>query len=100
MHGVRLVVALILAVAAFQATARDVSLEQNAVLYARHEFERAEAEHRVDTEQLARTGKALELLKKQFEEERKKASASERKSQQAKARLEKAEQALDRAWKK
>jgi hypothetical protein len=41
----------------------------------------------------------LEPLNKQFEEEQKKASLSEKNKRQAKARLEKAQQALDRAWK-
>lgn len=67
--------------------------------YARQEFEKAEAQHKADVEQAARTRKALEPLNKQFEEEQKKASLSEKNKRQAKARLEKAQQALDRAWK-
>jgi len=97
--GTQLVAALIFFGPAFQALARDVSQEQSAVQYARQEFEKAEAEHRADVEQAAQTRKALEPLKKQFEEEQKKASLSEKNKQQAKARLEQAQQALDRAWK-
>ncbi|MGP1678385.1 MAG: hypothetical protein ACTS6J_14665 [Burkholderiales bacterium] len=97
--GTQLVAALFLFVSAFQIQARDVSQEQSAVQYARQVFEKAEAEHKADLEQAARTRKALESLKKQFEEEQKKASLSEKNKQQAKARLEKAQQALDRAWK-
>ena len=93
------IAALILCFAAFPALAKDVSQEQSAVQYARQEFERAEAEHKADVEQAARTRKALEPLKKQFDEEQKKAGLSEKKKQQAKARLEKAQEALDRAWK-
>ena len=100
MRKVQMIAALVLAGAVIQAPARDVSLEQSAVQFARQEFERADAEQKADAEQLARTGKALESLKKQFEQEQKKASASERNTQQARARLDKAEQALDRAWKK
>ena len=93
------VAALILFAAAFPIPARDVSLEQSAVQYARQELEKAEAEHKADVEQAARTRKALEPLQKQFEEEQKKASLSEKKKQQTKARLDKAQEALDRAWK-
>lgn len=95
----RTVAALALLALGFQVLAKDVSQEQSAVQYARQEFERAEAEHKADVEQAARTRKALEPLKKQFEEEQKKAGLSEKKKQQAKARLEKAQEALDRAWK-
>ena len=94
-----MIAALIFFVPAFQILARDVTQEQSAVQYARQEFEKAETEHRADVEQAARTRKALEPLKKQFEEEQKKASLSEKNKQQAKARLEQAQQALDRAWK-
>jgi HAMP domain-containing protein len=99
MHGIQIVTALILFGAASQALAKDVSQAQSAVQYARQEFEEADVEHKVDAEQAASTAKALESLKKQFEQEQKKASLSERKKQQAKARLDKAQQALDQAWK-
>ena len=95
----RTVAALVLFAIGFPVLARDVAVEQSAVQYARQEFERAEAEHKADVEQAARTRKALEPLKKQFDEEQKKAGLSEKKKQQAKARLEKAQEALDRAWK-
>ena len=95
----RMIAALIFFVPAFQILARHVTQEHSAVQYARQEFDKAEAEHRADVEQAARTRKALEPLKKQFEEEQKKASLSEKNKQQAKARLEQAQQALDRAWK-
>ncbi len=99
MHGIQIVAALILFAAASQALAKDVSREQSAVQYARQEFEKADAEHKIDAKQAASTAKALEALKKQLEQEQKKASLSERKKQQAKARLDQAQQALDRAWK-
>ena len=91
--------ALFLVAFGFQVLAKDVSVEQSAVQYARQESEKAEAEHRADVEQAARTRKALELLKQQLEQEQKKASLSEKKKQQAKARLDKAQENLDRAWK-
>ncbi|MFA5912888.1 MAG: hypothetical protein WC830_04950 [Burkholderiales bacterium] len=99
MRNLQLIAALILAAAASRVPARDVSVEQSAVQYARQEYRQAEAEHKADVEQMERTRKALEPLKKQFEEEQKRASLSEQKKQQAKARLGKAEEALDRAWK-
>ncbi len=97
--GTQMVAALILFAPAFQLLARDVSREQSAVQYARQELEKAEAEHKADVEQVARTRKALEPLKKQYEEEQKKAGLSEKNKQRAKARLDQAQQALDRAWK-
>ena len=99
MLRLRIVAALILTAAAFQAPARDVSREQNAVEFARHGFEQADAEHKADLEQLARTRKAVERLQIQLRQDQKKASLSLKKKQQAQARLQKAEQALDRAWK-
>lgn len=99
MLRLQMVAALMLFTFAVQIPARDVSVEQSAVQYARQEFEKAEAEHKADQEQAAHTKQALEPLKKQFEEEQKKASLSEKKKRQAKARLHKAQEALDRAWK-
>ncbi len=99
MRRIQMVIAVILAIAPFAATAKDVSLQQSAVQYARQEYDRADAEHKADAEQLEQTRKALESLKKQFEQEQNKAALSEKKRQQAKAKLDKAEQALDRAWK-
>ena len=99
MTRVGIFTAVVLFAIAFPLQARDVSAEQSAVQYARQEFERLEAEHRADVEQAARTRKALEPLKKQYESEQKKASLSERKKRQAKLKLDKAQEALDRAWK-
>ena len=96
----RMLAALILLGAASPLPARDVSLEQSAVQYARQEFDKAEAEHEADAERAARTKKALDLLGKQYDEEQKQADLSGKRKQQAKARLEKAQQALDRAWKR
>lgn len=96
--GMRAVAALLLCAGAFQVAARDVAQEQAAVQYARQEFEKAEAGHKADQEQAARTAKALGALKKQYDEELRKASESDKNRQQAKLRLEKAEEALDRAW--
>ena len=64
MHGIQIVTALILFAAASQALAKDVSQEQSAVQYARQEFEKADAEHKIDAKQAASTAKALESLKK------------------------------------
>jgi len=99
MHGIQVVAALILIAAASQALPKDVSQEQSAVQYARQEYEKAAAEHQADAEQVASTGKALESLKQRLQQERKKALLSERKKQQAKARLDRAQEALDQAWK-
>jgi hypothetical protein len=99
MLRIQTIAALILFALAFRIPARDVSLEQNAVQYARQEYDKAEAGHKADAEQAARTGKALATLKKQYEEEQKRASLSAKRKQQAKARLDRAQESLDRAWK-
>lgn len=99
MHGVQMVAALILIAAAFHALAKDVSREQSAVQYARQEFDKAEAEHKADATQAAKTSKALAALKKQLEQEQEKAKLSASRQQQARQKLDQAEQALDRAWK-
>ena len=99
MRRVQMVAALILATASVQVPARDVTREQSAVQYARQAYEKADAEHKADAERLAQTRKAMASLKKQLEQEQKKASLSEKAKQQAKAQLDRAEQALDRAWK-
>jgi hypothetical protein len=100
MRTVRMFAALALFGSALQLQARDVSVEQSAVQYARRGFEEAEAEHKADVERAALTRKALESLKKQYDEEQKKAALSGKKEQQAKERLDRAQQALDAAWKK
>jgi len=99
MRAIQMVTALMLAAAVVPAPAKDVSREQTAVQYARQEFQTAEAEHKADLEQAARTEKSLGALKKQYDDEQKRASLSARKRQQAKERLDKVEEALDRAWK-
>ena len=99
MHGIQVVTALILIAAASQALPKDVSQEQSAVQYARQEYEKAVAEHRADADQAASTAKALASLKKRLEQEQNKARLSEMKKRQAKARLDRAQQALDHAWK-
>ena len=99
MLRIRTLATLVLFALGFQVLARDVSIEQSTVQYARQEFEKAEAEHKADQEQAARTGKELGVLKKQYEDQQKRANLSEKKKQQAKASLDKAQEALDRAWK-
>ena len=98
-QNLRILAFLTAVVAAEAALARDVSREQSAVEFARQEHEQAAAAHKADTEQAARTGKALESLKKQYAEEQNKARSSAKDEQGAKAKLERARQALDRAWK-
>jgi septal ring factor EnvC (AmiA/AmiB activator) len=98
MHAIQVVTALILFAVAFQALPKDVSQEQSAVAYARQEYENAVAEHKADADQVATTAKALESLKERLDQEREKANLSEKKKQQAKARLDRAQKALDHAW--
>ncbi len=95
----RIAVASILLGIGVHAAARDVATEQAAAQYARQEMERATAEHKAATDQVARTKKALEQLKLQYEQEQKKASLSEKKMREAAARFREADEALDRAWK-
>ena len=98
-HRRAAITGLVLLALASPAAARDVTQEQSAVQYALQESDRADAEHKADLEQLARTRKALEALKKQYDAEQKKADLSGKAKQQAKAKLKRAEEALDRAWK-
>ena len=97
--GLRLLALSITLLLATQAMARDVVREQAAVEYARDEYERAAAAHKADVQQLERTRKALETLKKQLAQEQNKARQSAKAEAQAKAKLDAARQVLDRAWK-
>jgi hypothetical protein len=100
MFRVRMFAALVLLGSAFQLLARDVSVEQNAVQYARRAHEQIEAEHKADVEQASLTKEALVSLRKKYDAEKKKAALSAKKKQQAKANLDKAQAALDAAWKR
>ena len=100
MRRVRMFAALVLFGSAFQLQARDVSVEQSAVQYARRSFDEAAAEHKADVDKAALTREALESLKKQYGEEQKRAALSGKKEQQAKEKLDRAQKALDAAWKK
>ena len=99
MWTIRWVAALIVCSMALTAVARDTTPEQNAVEYARQEYRAAAAEHAADVEQVQRTRKALEPLQQQLAQDQEKARRSELSRRQAKTRLERAQQALDRAWK-
>ena len=81
------IVCLMFLASASPASARDVTVEQSAVQFAQQEFDRADAAHKADLEQLAHTRKALQALQKQFDAEQKKANQSGKAMQQAKAKL-------------
>ena len=95
----RIAVASILLGVSVNTLARDVATEQAAAQYARQALERTAAEHKAALEQLARTKKALDQFKQQYEQEQKKASLSEKKMREAAAKFREEDAALDRAWK-
>lgn len=81
------------------AQAKDVSAQQAGLNYALQNLEKAEAEYKSDSAKVAETEKIIEQKKKQLAEEQKKAELSKKNYQEAKEKLTRAQEVLDRAWK-
>lgn len=81
------------------ALAKDLSTLQTALRIAQDEMKTAEVERDADARRVAVTEKEMERLKKQLEAERKKAAQSEKRYLEGKKRYDKAQTALDQAWK-
>ena len=81
------------------AQAKDLSALQTAVQIARNEMEKARMERDADAQRLSAAEKEMEMLKKQLEAERKKAAQSESTYLESKQKYDKAQTALDKAWK-
>ena len=79
--------------------AKDLSIQQTGFNNALRKFERAEEAYKADAQAVADTEKAIEKKKAQLLDEQKKADLSKRVYQEAKEKLEQAQEILDRAWK-
>jgi len=91
--------ALTLLLAAPHAQAKDVSIQQAAYNNALQKMEKVEAEYKANAQTVAETEKLIEKKKAQLIEEQKKAELSKRNYLEAKDKLERAQAALDKAWK-
>lgn len=99
MLKIGIVTTLLMFAAIPAASARDVSAQQAGLNYALQQMERAEAEYKSDTQRVADTEKVIEQKKKQLAEEQKKAELSKKNYLEAKEKVGKAQEILDRAWK-
>lgn len=81
------------------AQAKDVSAQQVGVEYARENLEKAEAEHKDNLQKVSDSEKRLADAQKRLEEDKKKAIASKKSLDEASAKLIKAQELLDQAWK-
>ncbi|MBY0575604.1 MAG: hypothetical protein K2P67_03285 [Gallionellaceae bacterium] len=81
------------------AQARDLSTLQTALRIAQDEMKAAEAERDADVQHVAATEKEIEQLKKQLKAGREKATRSEKRYVESKKQHDKAQAALDQAWK-
>lgn len=95
----RLSLGLLLISMAFLAQAKDVSAQQVGVEYARENLEKTEAEHKDNLQKVSDSEKRLADAQKRLEEDRKKAVASKKSLDEANAKLIKAQELLDKAWK-
>ncbi|MDD2913901.1 MAG: hypothetical protein PHP70_01140 [Gallionella sp.] len=87
------------------AEARDLSVLQSGVTYARDDMEKAQAAHEANIQEVARQQKIVEEHKKQLDEENKRLGkaknntvASQKFYLDAKKKYEKAQSLLDDAW--
>jgi cell division protein FtsB len=80
--------------------AKDLSTVQTALRIAQDEMKAAEAERDTDAKRVAATEKEMVRLKNQLEAERKKAAQSEKRYIESKKRSDKAQAAMDQAWKR
>ena len=82
------------------ALAKDLSIVQTALRIAQDEMKAAEAERDADAQRVAATEKEMVRLKNQLEAERKKAAQSQKRYLESKKRSDKAQAAMDQAWKR
>lgn len=89
------------------ADARDLSVLQSAVTYARDDMEKAKTTHETNTQEVVRQQQIVEAQKKQLAEESKRLEkaknntvASQKLYLEAKKKYEKAQSTLDEAWNK
>lgn len=99
MFRVWILLALTVCLAVPIAHAKDVSMQQATYNNALQKLERSEAEYKADTQAVADTEKLIEKKQKQLSEEKQKAEISRKIYLDAKESLERAQTALDNAWK-
>ena len=99
MVKIGIVTALLICAVVPAASAKDVSAQQAGLNYALQQMEKTEAEYKSDAQKVADTEKVIEQKKRQLAEEQKKAELSRKNYQEAKEKLSKAQEILDRAWK-
>lgn len=80
------------------AQAKDVATQQAALDHAQHEMESAKSAYDANAQQAARTRKILEQQKRQLAGEQKKAAQSRKRYLEAKARYERAQSVMNKAW--
>jgi len=107
MFGAKIVVALAILAVSHIAEAKDVSGQQASVEYARGVTEKAQSVHKNNLERVAdsekrveQARKQLEEAKKQLEDDKKKTELSKQQIDEANAKLMRAQNLLDEAWKK
>lgn len=81
------------------AQAKDVSAQQVGVEYARENQAKAEAEHKGNLQRVAESEKSLAEAQKRLAEDRQKTEASKKQLDEANAKLLRAQELLDKAWK-
>ena len=94
-----LILILCLLGSASLAQAKDLSALQTALQIAQDELENAKAERDADANRLSAVEKEWERLNKMLADERKKAFQSESRYQESRKKHDKAQTALDQAWK-
>jgi len=99
MFKIKMLAAMVLFVVVPLAQAKDVSVQQAGYNNALQKMEKAEEEYKTDAQAVADTEKVIEKKKKQLAEEQKKAELSRKNYQEAKEKLEQAQNILDKAWK-
>lgn len=93
------VVAVLAALFALPASAKELSALQTAVEISRDELSSAESIYRADANRVKADQKELERVQQLLAADQKKAAQSKQKYDEAKARYDRAQSALDRAWK-
>lgn len=99
MSRVHIVAAMMAAICAMPASARELSALQTAVEISRQDMEKAQAEYNADAQRVAASKKNLEQAKQRLAADQKKAGASQQRYKEAKTRYERAQNTLDNAWK-
>lgn len=99
MSKLHVAAAVLAAICALPASAKDLSALQTAAEIARQEMDGAQADYNADTQRVAASRKNLEEAQKRLAADQKQAAASQQRYREAKARYDRAQATLDKAWK-